>query len=293
MHRFTVRLRPGSIHDVGAADAGREREAAGQCLAKTDEVGHNAAVLAGKPFSGAAKPGVNFIQNQQHAMFVAQPAQHRQKLSGWNINAAPRLHRLNQNRADSFTSQNPVDAPFDGGQVAGLRWKLNEMTKFAKLILERAAEKITVGHVERTVAEPMIRAGEGDDTVLAGGEHGGLERGFDRFKTRIAENDLAFFFAAAPAFEGEAAQCAREFGLARVGMHITHRVRETGQLPLPGLDHAQIGMTGGSHAKRRGQIQILFPIGVPNVHIPGAFPNHRPGTVGFNVNDVPRFVVAE
>ena len=195
-----------------------------------------------------------------------------------------------------------MDGPFDGGQIAGFRGELDEMAEFAKLEMERAAEKIAVRHVERAVAESVIRAGEGDDTVLAGGEHRRFERGFDGFKTGIAENDFAVnwirgpgsgVWGFGPAFEGNAAQFAREFGLARVRMHVAHRVQQTGHLFLPGFDDARIGVAGGGDAKRRGQIQILFPFGVPDVHVPGAFPDDRPRTVRFDEGNVARFKVAK
>ena len=65
------------------------------------------------------------------------------------------------------------------------------MAKFAKLVVERAAEKIAVRHIERAVAESMICTRKGDDPLFARGQHGGFERGFDGFKTGIAENDLS------------------------------------------------------------------------------------------------------
>ena len=57
---------------IRAPDTGRQRKAAGQRLAKADEIRHDAAVFAGKPFSGAAEAGVNFVQDQQRAVFVAE-----------------------------------------------------------------------------------------------------------------------------------------------------------------------------------------------------------------------------
>src|SRR5579862_1532475 len=124
-------------------------------------------------------------------MLVAQPAQGRQKLLWWKVDAAPRLYRLDEHCADALTPQNPMDGPFDSGQVTGLRGELNKMAEFAKLVLKRAAKKIAVRHVERTVTEPVIRTGERDDTVPARGEHGRFKRGFHGFKARITENDLA------------------------------------------------------------------------------------------------------
>ena len=59
------------------------------------------------------------------------------------------------------------------------------MRELAELRPERLAEKITVRGVERAVAKPVIRAGESNDTVPAGGQNRGLERGLDGLETRI------------------------------------------------------------------------------------------------------------
>ena len=100
-----------------APDAGRERKAAGERLAEADEVGHDAAVFAGEPFSGAAKAGVNFVENQQRAVFVAEFAQQRQKFRRRDVDAAARLHRLDENRANPFAPEEAADAhQFDARQ---------------------------------------------------------------------------------------------------------------------------------------------------------------------------------
>ena len=69
--------------------------------------------------------------------------------------------------------------------------KRHEMAELAKLVMERAPEKIAVRDVERAVAESVIRAGKGNDPLFAGGQHGGFERGFDGFEAGIGENDFA------------------------------------------------------------------------------------------------------
>lgn len=76
-------------------------------------------------------------------------------------------------------------------------------------------------------------------------------------------------------------------------MYVTHRMRQPDQLPLCGFYHPPVGMAGRGHAKRRGQIQILFPVGIPNVYIPGTLPNNRPGTVRIGEEDISRFVTAQ
>jgi hypothetical protein len=47
--------------------------------------GTTPAVFAREPFSGAAKAGVNFVENQQRAEFVAQFSQQRQKFRGGTL----------------------------------------------------------------------------------------------------------------------------------------------------------------------------------------------------------------
>ena len=191
MNGLAARRRPRGVHQAGATNAGREREPAGERLAQADEVGHDAGVFAGKPFSGAAKAGENFIENQQRAQFVANFSQPRQQFQGRNLDAAASLHRFDQNRPDMFAAKNPADGPFHGGQLGGFFWKRHEVSKLAKLKMKRVAEKIAVGGVKRAVAEAMIRSLEGNHSAPAGGQQRGFESGLNGFKTGIAENDLA------------------------------------------------------------------------------------------------------
>ena len=189
--RLAPRRRPRVVHEVRASDAGRKRKTASERLAQANQIRHDSTVFAGKPFSGAAKAGENFIEDEQRAEFVANFPQHRQKFLWRNIDAAARLHRFDEDRANPFAVKKPANDPFDGGDVAGLGGELHEMTELTKLGMERTAKEIAMGGVKRPVAESMIRAGKRDNAVLAGGEQGGLERGFNGFKTGIAENDFA------------------------------------------------------------------------------------------------------
>ena len=76
-------------------------------------------------------------------------------------------------------------------------------------------------------------------------------------------------------------------------MHVAHRVQQPGHLLLAGLDDVRIGVAGGGDAKRGGQIQIFFPVGVPNENTLGAFPDNRPRTVGFEKGDISRLEIPE
>ena len=68
-------------------------------------------------------------------------------------------------------------------------------------------------------------------------------------------------------------------------------MRQPGQLPLTGFYHAPVGMPGGGHTKRRGQIKVLFPVGIPDRGTPGAFPDDGPGTVFFDKEDISRLKI--
>ena len=80
---------PRRIHDVGAANTGRKRETAGERLAQADEIGRDTAVFAGEPFSGAAKAGVDFVEDQERVLLVADSAQPRQEFMRRDIDNRP------------------------------------------------------------------------------------------------------------------------------------------------------------------------------------------------------------
>ena len=96
-----------------------------------------------------------------------------------------------------------------------------------------------------------------------------------------------------PSLESDPAQLTREFRLERVRMHIAHCVQQRRHLPLAGFDNPRVRMTRGSDAKRCGQIEIFFPLRVPNVRTFCALPNNRPRTGRFDERDVTRFVAAQ
>ncbi len=73
-------------------------------------------MFAREPFSGAAKAGVNFIENQKRAMFVAKFSEQGQKFWRRNVTAAACLNRFDENCANS------VRAGKNGG-LEILRWQ--------------------------------------------------------------------------------------------------------------------------------------------------------------------------
>ena len=75
-------------------------------------------------------------------------------------------------------------------------------------------------------------------------------------------------------------------------MHIAHGMQKPGHLLLTGLDDTRVCVTGGGDAKRGGQIEIFFPVGIPNMNVLGAVPNDGPRTVRLNEHNVARLVIA-
>src|SRR6185369_13335167 len=98
--RFPAGSRPGGVHDLSSPDTSRERKTAGQGFAQANDIGRHLYMFAGKPFPGPAEPGVNLVQDQQNAMFVAKLAQSRQEPVGRKVDAAAYLDRFNQDCPD-------------------------------------------------------------------------------------------------------------------------------------------------------------------------------------------------
>ena len=178
----------------------------------------------------------------------------------------------------------------------------SEMREAAKLLAKRRAEMFAMRGVQRAVTQSMIRAFKRDDAPFAGRQHCRLQRGFHRFKTRIAENGLArqtraglglWILDLGPLFKSDAAQFTRQSRLERVRMHIAHRMKQLRHLLLAGMDHARIRMTGRRDAERSGEVEILFSFRVPNMNTTSTLPNDGPRTVGFHERDVARLVGAK
>ena len=137
---FAGGARPGGIHHIGPADAGREGKSAGEGFAQANHVGHDAAVLAGEPFAGAAKAGVNFVKYKQRAQLVAKFAQQGEKAGGRNVDAAAGLHRLGQNRAEGTDLVQFSDRALKAGQIGVVFRKRGEGGEPPQLRIEKERE---------------------------------------------------------------------------------------------------------------------------------------------------------
>ena len=147
-------------------------------------------MLAGEPFSRAAKPRVNLVHDQQRFFLIAQPPQHGQEFRRRDIDATAPLNGLDQNRADLAAAEQPVDLRLDLPQAASattptravaqisnlpyrrfaICWprprrlcdagKRNKIAKLPKLRPKGRPEMVPMRHIERAVPQTMIRPRE-------------------------------------------------------------------------------------------------------------------------------------
>ena len=76
-------------------------------------------------------------------------------------------------------------------------------------------------------------------------------------------------------------------------MNVAHGMEQFRHLTLTGFHDAGVRMTRGGDTESGGQIEILFPFRVPDVHSLRSLPDDGPEAVGINMGDVARFKVAE
>ena len=167
----------------------------------------------------------------------------------------------------------------------------HEARKPADLPAERRAEIAAPSGVESAVTEAVIGVLKRDDTRAAGGKMGGLERGLDRLEAGAAKDRFADLLG--QALEGEPTEFTGQLGLERVGVDVAHRVQQLGHLALAGDDDSGVGVAGGCHRKRGGEVEILTPGIVPNAHALGPLPDDRPTAVRLDEGDVARFETAQ
>src|ERR1035441_6339086 len=156
VNRLAFGWRPRGVHDVRTTNTGGKRKPAGERLAETDQIGNHAGMFAGKPFSGAPKAGVNLVEDEQRAVFVAKFPQHRQESRWRDVDAAARLNGFDENRADPAALKQTANQGFHDGEIGGFRREWDEICELTKLQTERQAEKFAVRNIESAVTEGRI-----------------------------------------------------------------------------------------------------------------------------------------
>ena len=125
--------------------------------------------------------------------------------------------------------------------------------------LKRRAKMFAMRGVQRAVAKSVIRAFKSDDARLAGGEHGGFQRGFHRFKAGVAENGFAARFATFQRSKVMRLSSRASCAFSACGCTSPMACSSFAICLWPARDDARIGMAGGGDAERRGQIEIFCP----------------------------------
>ena len=91
-------MRPlGPVHNTLAGNHGAQRHPGGDALGGADDIRLNAKVFDRPPFARAANTRLDFIGDQQDAIFVAQLAQGREESGRWNDITTFPLDRFHQN----------------------------------------------------------------------------------------------------------------------------------------------------------------------------------------------------
>ena len=248
-------------------------------------------MLAREPSPGATEAGVNLVANQKRAVLVANFAEQFQEADRRDVRAATTLNWLDQNRANFVFATLGGQALLEFGQVGPNARERDEAGEPADLAAERRAEIAAPSGVERAVTEAVVGVFERDHARTAGGEMGGLERGLDRLEAGVAKDRFAG--ALGQAFEGESAEFAGQLGLECVGVDVAHRVQQLGHLALAGGDNAGVGVAGRRDGKRRGEVEILAAVVVPNTHALGPLPDDRPTAVRLDERDVARLKTSQ
>ena len=69
-------------------------------------------MFARKPFSGSTETGVNFVEDEQRAMFIAKPAEQRKEFRQGNVDSAADLDGFDQDGADFLAAEKAADLGF-------------------------------------------------------------------------------------------------------------------------------------------------------------------------------------
>ena len=92
----------GRVHDLGAAEHARERQAVRDRLRDADQVGLDARVLDREEAAGAAEAGLHLVGDEDDAVAVADLAHACDELGRRDDEAALALHRLEDDRGDGL-----------------------------------------------------------------------------------------------------------------------------------------------------------------------------------------------
>ena len=270
---LALRRAPG-LHDLWQAQAGAERQAAGERLSDDEQVGLHALVVGREPLAGAAEAGEDLVEDEEDAAGAGHFAEPGEPAFGRQVEAAADLDGLDD----------------DGGDVAGARGGGGEqvvevgeaaLAAAGMGVAERAgaaggvgqaqvagadaggegeAEAVAVAtHREGAVRESVVAVVEAEHAGAAGGDDGGLDGRLDGVGAVAAEDGVL-----QPA-GGAGCEPLGEEDLLAGGEEVAHAVDEAAGLAGDGLDHLGVGMAHGRHAEAGGEVDEPVAVGVEDV----------------------------
>ena len=226
--------------------------------------GHDASVIHGPPFAGAAHAGLHFVRDEQDAVLAAKALERLQEF-GWRGKiAALALNRLDEDCSDFLRIDEALEELlFDareriGGGVLGAAAgdaAIGVRIRSLKDAGEQRAESLALhglagGERERAHRAAVEAAVEGDEFVAAGVITGELHRGFDGLGAGIPEVDALGFLAGSDR---------RKF-LGEIDHTLVVEIRaghvdQVGGLLLDRGDDARVAMSGGDDGDARREIE--------------------------------------
>ena len=280
-------------------DAARHEQAADRLVTRAQpfgddhEIGRDAFLLARVQRAGASHAAHDFVEDEQHAVLVADLAD-ALEIAGAGLDRAERRadDRLGDERADGRGPE-PLDLLLElvRGAQRVLRLGLvapllavaearRDVLELRQQRLERLAAPAVAAGGERADRVAVIALPAPDDVTALGlpdlehvlARH--LERGFDAF--------------GAAGVEVHALETGGRVGDDRVGERLGDfggeerrvRIRELVDLALDRLEHARVAVAEARHGCTARGVEIAFAVAVVNVE---AFAAHRDGQVGFGV----------
>ena len=192
-------------HAIIAEGGGEGHVAAGNGLAKAEDIRHHISVLQGEQLAAAAETGGDLIENQQHAMLVAQTAATFQEFRVVQPHTAGPLHHWLQNQRGDLVRvllqlrAHGVQSAIVPDAVEPHRGRLGEVMprQNAAEQIVHAVDRIAHRHGPEGVA--MIAVAQRQQPVFAGlalahpvlQRH--LDRHFHRHRTAVRQEYLGQF----------------------------------------------------------------------------------------------------
>ena len=235
-----------------------------------------------KPFARAPKPRLDFIEDEQDAVLVADLAQALHEGDRRDNISTLAQHRFDQDGGGLFGSGLRGEQIFElfqrilGGfcfrhlQAEGIRERRDKHARRQRT-KARAIDRLGCGQRHRAGRAPVEGAAEDDDVLPACGDARDLDRILQRFRAGVGKEEESI----------EGGTILRSSSIScSIGLWMTMirlRMQEKPSLFADGFDHFRVAVTGIGHADAAGEVQ-QFP-SIIGVDV-GAF-----GALGNKVED--------